>query len=540
MNDFTIMLHFDLLKLKNYVVEIKRSPKKAISYALFLGWLVLVIGSVFLNRGKNSPSLSPETLKIILGLYAVLVSTLLFWSFFSSLQKLSYSFNMGDVNLLFPSPIEPRRILFWSMMKKVPLTLAQNITPALFLTPTLLNMGISGIGLFYIYLSVASMSLLPAPLSFLIFLLSVRYKKQKWVRTLIIAALIWLLSNWLLQVGNPSSPLDVLNGYLAPGVWNFPFIGWIIQLAYAGLFGPGSSTYLSLAGIFITLVLVNTVVFRLARDFYEDVLDFTQMVSSIRQSKRQGTYKGPDVFRKRLPRKRASLNGNYPGGWAFMFKQVVRYKQIGLTTYLGYLTLVSAAIGVALGAIARAKGLDLTAVLLAANAALAYGLLLASLASPVGTELNLPFIYILPGTFFKKVLGIIAIPVIRFGINVTLLNASLVFTAGGNAEQWSSAILVTLILVSINFMLGNTMVLACALLPSSLDRKIFNPLLIFVQLFLVALPSALAAGIAGLTGQGIIGAQVAVALTNLCIGVVLLLLSDSIFRHVEMREFDEV
>lgn len=539
MNDFAIMLRCDLLKLKNYVVEIKRTPKKAISYLLFAAWLLLIMFPVFMNRSKNSPSLSPETLRAIIGAYALIVSTLLFWSFFTSLQKLSFSFNMGDVNLLFPSPIEPRRILFWSMVKKIPLTLVQIVVPVLFLTPSLLNMGISGMGLLFVYLSVAALALLPGPFSFLIFLLSARYKKEKWVRAIITAALIWILANWLSQVGNPSGPLDLLTGYRAPGVWNFPLIGWVIQLASAGLFTPGFSTYLSLVSVFLTLVVVNTVVFRLARDYYEDVLDYTVKVANIRQGKRLGKYKGPDVFGRLLPRKQVTLNGNYPEGWAFMFKQAVRYRQTGFTAYFGYLTLLSAVAGVVLGLIVRARGLDLTASLLAANGVLAYGLLLRSSASPVGAELSLPFIYILPGTFFQKVLGINAIPLFRFALNVGLLNAGCVLAAGGSAYFWLTAGLVSLILVSIDFVLGNSIVLAHALLPSSLDRKIFYPLLIFIQLLLLVVPASLAAGAAFLTGQGPVGAQVAIVLTNLCTGVLLLALSDAIFRRVEMREFDD-
>jgi len=50
---------------------------------------------------------------------------------------------------------------------------------------------------------------------------------------------------------------------------------------------------------------------------------------------------------------------------------------------------------------------------------------------------------------------------------------------------------------------------------------------------------SVAAGTASLAGKGQVGAQVAVVLTNLCLGVLLLALSDSVFQRVEMREFED-
>ena len=119
MSDYWVMLRLDFRKLVNYIVEIRRTPKKLISYALFLAWLGIILVPQFMGNRKNSLGLeiNPTTMTIILGIYALLIGTLIFSTLFPSLKKLYFTFSMGDVNLLFPSPLEPQRILFWSMLK---------------------------------------------------------------------------------------------------------------------------------------------------------------------------------------------------------------------------------------------------------------------------------------------------------------------------------------------------------------------------------------------------------------------------------------
>ncbi len=102
---------------------------------------------------------------------------------------------------------------------------------------------------------------------------------------------------------------------------------------------------------------------------------------------------------------------------------------------------------------------------------------------------------------------------------------------------WSTAVLISLIMISIYIVQGNMVALSYVLLPSSLDRKLFYPLLIFVQLLLVLIPAALAGGVIFLlshnqvfAGLGIIGANIGVA-------ALLLFLSEKIVYYIEMREF---
>jgi len=71
MSDYLLMLRFDIRKLINYIVEIRRTPKKLISYFLFLGWICLILIPQFKSNKKSSLALqmNPTTIHVILGIY---------------------------------------------------------------------------------------------------------------------------------------------------------------------------------------------------------------------------------------------------------------------------------------------------------------------------------------------------------------------------------------------------------------------------------------------------------------------------------------
>ncbi|MDF9408382.1 MAG: hypothetical protein A4E52_00463 [Pelotomaculum sp. PtaB.Bin013] len=111
MHDYAVLLRYDVLKLKNYILEIRRNPKKLVSYFLFVAWIALIMFPAIKHSGQRAFTVTADTANIILAVYTLFTGSIMFASFFSSLVKLSYSFQMRDVNLLFPSPLEPNHIL---------------------------------------------------------------------------------------------------------------------------------------------------------------------------------------------------------------------------------------------------------------------------------------------------------------------------------------------------------------------------------------------------------------------------------------------
>lgn len=540
MSDYLLMLRLDIRKLINYFVEIRRTPKKLISYFLFAAWISLIMFPGIKNRQTLPTELNSTTVQVALGIYALLISTLIFFSLFSALTKLSYTFGMGDVNLLFPSPLEPQRILFWSMLKRIPVSLAQTVLPVLFLTPTLLNIGLRTQGVFIIYVSFVSLALFISPLAFLVFLLSVRYQKEGWVRSALVFAVLWLVGSWFWQVRGDFAFLNVVTGYQAGGIGQFPVVGWILRIAYAAFYGVGRDTYLALFEIVLGLGLINVAVYKLARDYYEDVIDHAAKIEEVRSNKSSGRRPQlSDAFAKLRRGEKVIIQGTYAESKAFLFKQIVNYRSTGINEYLGFLAPLALVVGLSIGYMASMQGSEPSRWLFTFNGAIAYILLLTSTNSPVSSELTLPYIYVLPGTFYKKILALNALPVLRFAVNVLLLNLSYTFMAKGDAKVWLTSVVLSLVVISAYFELGNSVILGNVLIPSSLDRKIFYPLLIFVQTLVMAIPAVLVGGSLYWIFRSETAFELGIILANVGVGLLLLGLSDKLFVYIEMQEFGD-
>ncbi len=541
MSDYLLMLRLDIRKLVNYIVEIRRTPKKLISYFLFAAWIIFIMFMGTKNRQPVSSELNSVTAQVVLGVYTLIISFLIFFLLFSALKKLSYTFSMGDVNLLFPSPLEPQRILFWSMLKRIPVSLAMTVLPVIFLTPPLLSLGLRTQGLLFVYVSLVSFALLIYPLAFLVFLLSVRYKKEGLVRSILVFSVLWLVGSWFWQVRGDFSFLNLVTGYQAEGVRQFPILGWILLVANAAFYGVGRETYLALLEIVLALGLVNVAVFRLARDYYEDVLDHSTKMADARSIKRSGRRPQiADAFAKLRRKRKVIIQGTYAESRAFLYKQIVNYRSTGINEYLGFLAPLALMAGLSIGYMVSLKGSEPSRWLFMFNGVIAYFLLLINTSSPVSSELSLPYIYVLPGTFYKKILALNALPVLRLAVNVLLLNLSYSFMAKGDAKVWLTAVVLSLIVVSAYFVLGNSVILGNVLIPSSLDRKIFYPLLKFVQILIAAIPAVLVGGSFYWIFRSETAFELGIILANVGVGLLLLVFSDKLFAYIEMQEFDDL
>ncbi len=554
MHDYAVLLRYDVLKLKNYILEIRRTPKKLVSYFLFVAWIILIILPAIKHSGQRAFTVTANTANIIIDIYALFIGFIMFASFFSSTRKLLYSFQMGDVNLLFPSPLEPNRILLWSMMKKIPLNMLTTCFPALMLTPTMFNMGLDIDRILLAYLSILSLGLLVTPVSFLIFLVSARYQKERWIRGILLFSVVWLLFNWLKYEQGNIFTLNVLLGYQAPGILNFPLFGWILQLARAAFFGANPVIYTSIFLVALTALAANLLVFALARDYYEDVIEQSERLETIRAAKRSGKLQEifipllsnsdkTGLWTRFLGRKRVRVERRFPGSRAFMFNQVVKYRRTGINEYVGYLTPLSVITGLIIGFIALRNGHSAEhALLYAQNGIIVYLLFLRSFSGPVSEELALPYIYTLPGTFFQKALAVNTLPTLRFGLNVLLLNLSyamIIQLHTKNAGIFMPALLLSLLITSFYLEQSNIIALAHVLLPSSIDRKLFYPLMLFVEFLLIGIPAQIAGGLAAWLTHSEWFTAIAVFIANTAMGIVLLLFSDKIFSYLEMREFSE-
>lgn len=341
-------------------------------------------------------------------------------------------------------------------------------------------------------------------------------------------------------VRGSSSLQDLLTGYQAVGIWQFPVVGWILRLAYAGFNGASSDTYWGLLGIALTLGVVNVAVYRLAKDYYEDVLGRAEKMDEARKRAKSGRPQFSAVFAKFGRKNRHAVKGIYAGSRAFLFKQIVNYRSTGFNEYLGMLAPLALAVGLVVGFLVSSKSIMApSSGLFTINGMIAYMLILTSSTSPISAELALPYIYVLPGTFYKKVLALNALPVLRFAINIFLINMSYTLMAKGDMEAWVTAVIISLMAITVYFELGNSVIVGNVLLPSALDRKLFYPLMLMIQVLVIVIPAGIIGGCLYLIFRSEVAMALGVIVANVGVGFLLLRFTEKLFSYIEMREFSD-
>jgi len=111
MNSLTFIL---IRSLKNRLLELRRKPGKLIMYILVIAVIVALI--IFSFQGRNEVSDYADTLWLKGG-FLVFLSVMFILAIKQGLSKGSDFFGMEDVNLLFVSPINPRTILIYGVVR---------------------------------------------------------------------------------------------------------------------------------------------------------------------------------------------------------------------------------------------------------------------------------------------------------------------------------------------------------------------------------------------------------------------------------------
>jgi len=257
-----------------------------------------------------------------------------------------------------------------------------------------------------------------------------------------------------------------------------------------------------------------------------------------RKRAKSGRPQFSEVFAKFGRKNKPAVKGTYAGSRAFLFKQIANYRSAGLNEYLGVLAPLALAVGLVVGFLVSSKSImDPSGGLFTINGIIAYMLILTSSTSSISAELALPYIYVLPGTFYKKVLALNALPVLRFAINIFLINLSYTLMAKGDKEAWVTAVIISLMVITVYFELGNSVIVGNVLLPSALDRKLFFPLMLMIQILVIVIPAGVIGGGLYLSFQSELALALGIIVANVGVGLLLLRFSEKLFSYIEMREY---
>lgn len=524
------LLYLYGLRLKNQFKTFLRSPGKLILTAIFVGLFVLVLWS----GGHATPDMSrdPRELSaIVFALYA--------WLFLltvsGGLEKGTTFFRMSDVNLLFPAPVAPTKVLMYGLGQQ----LSTSLMVGFFIVYQYSWLhGVYGVnvgGLLILLLGYA-LTLFFAQLTAMAAysLTSVdapgqEGRKRHRARIALYAGVgLFLIQPIAMLLSREGPFLDALAGAaLSPSLQWFPVAGWL-RMFVTGLLAGRMEAFgwlaltVAFGGVMLWLLVSGRA------DFYEDVLQASERADIARVRAKEGkTYNDGKV--------KVGATGMEAGMGAstLYFKQRLesRRERILLMDKNSWIFLL---VSLGFGFIMREEGL-LPAFLFAT-----YMQVFGTMTGRWVRELLLPYIYLIPETPFRKLWYCL-----RQGFEKLLLESALLWIPLGLLLRLSPVAIALCVLARFSFGLLFTV---ANLLVERLWGSVLIKWLILTLYFLcvmVLLAPGVATGIV-LTSMGWIFLSVegtfllSMIVWNLALGMLVLYACRNVLERAELNQLQGV
>ncbi|NLJ31250.1 MAG: hypothetical protein GX424_06610 [Clostridiales bacterium] len=391
-------------QIKNSLMELLHHPARLITNAAVIAVLVMSL----LSGGKADRSGDYLDLRILHGGFMGVMLLIGLPSLLSGLKNGAAFFQMSDVNFLFVSPISPKKILAYGLVKQMAATLLMMLF-LLFYGATLSNL--FGLAPWQTVALIGCVALLVFIMQIFALLIysftSGRPERANAVRAAIYALVAAAAAIVVVSFLSGGSDLEALlaavsSPYLA---W-VPVFGWIKGLAFGIILSNrteavlyGGLTLLALAGGILLFV-------RSDADYYEDVLQAAETTFELKKSIREGR-----SFQKRSDKPIRVRETGINRGWGadtFFYKHLLQSKRKSRIPFVGTSSLVLVAVNLILAVFLQNIGASEsdpipTGVLMAGCLlASAYILFFFNIAGDWVMELAKPYIYLVPESSFSK------------------------------------------------------------------------------------------------------------------------------------------
>lgn len=381
-------LFFILRKtIKNYIKELSHKPGVLILYILIIISVIAMI-VISITMPQNTINFSLNKFKLF---GAIVTALLLFITIFGvkqGINKGSSFFRISDVNFVFTAPISPQKVLIYGFLKQLSTTFFI-IFFLIFQLPNLKNMfPIINFGGLII---ICTAFLLAFSMSIIGLLTYSAASKNKKVRYFIeksfyvIAALLIIgLVITYLKVKNPT---DALLTFLNNKIFLYiPFIGWFKQVLLAALTGVNTLFFINILLILLFLALMMYTMYKLNTDYYEDVLQATELKEELIKNKKEGKM----VFSITSKKVKKVQSTNYSkGAKAIFYRHLLEYRKCGIL-FLDNSTIFICIAGIGFGIFMPGKSINLILYFSV------YILFFFVMQGKWSQELSRPYIYLLP------------------------------------------------------------------------------------------------------------------------------------------------
>lgn len=393
------ILYIARKQIKNTAVRLVRKPARLIAV---LASAALIVWMLLDTPPRAGGRMDPAILQsgFLVWLLALGAITAL-----SSLESGSSLFRLPDVNLLFVSPISPKTILAYGLIRQTGKTFA-GFAFLLFYSGMLIDaFGITAADVVVLIVGTALFLVAVQMLAMCLYCIANRGPAQRAAVKAGILAVPLLIALFVLNQARAGLSLTALYQAAASPVLNaFPVVGWGRGAVFALIAGDGgkAALYLSLTAAFFALTIL--LLFRIDADYYEDVLSNAEKSFELRRAA-----KGKRPVKART--KRSVGKTGIGAGWGasvFFYKHLREDRRGGRFAPVGgsalLLLLINLLVAGVMTLIGKSHSDPATAdaILLAGCGFSVYVLFFRSAAGDWSGELTKPYLYLVPEDPFRK------------------------------------------------------------------------------------------------------------------------------------------
>lgn len=429
MNDLKVLIYLDFLKIKNFFFQIFTNPllflKKLFSIIIFFGicFSSLIVG-IFKNESKSSISL--EVQQASLGTIAIISIVVIL--FVLSLYLNDYApsnFSISDISYLFPSPLNNKLILFYSMIRSAIKGVSNFFLSIVFIILMLLaSTNLSLIGLLPIALGFFFIFLVFISLSYLLFAIKVKTGLTKILKIIshilqgitCLIVLFYLYKLWTFNFDFINLSLSIFNSFIVKLPVIYSIVNFISLLLTETITPPIFDIF-----YLLLLTIINCFLFiNLNIEYYEEIAEkvsvqnekLKQLKSSKKDVHSQLEKEIKKVNLKNTSKERSGVLSLY-----WKASTIRKRKQTSLKKYL--LFLVNIIIG-AIGGYLTFQGNQLLTIMIISIGTI-YIILLSSNFSELSRELKNVYIYLIPGKPINKILSTVLDELLVLLIRISIM-----------------------------------------------------------------------------------------------------------------------
>jgi hypothetical protein len=295
--------------MKNSLLELRRKPGKLVLYIILI---LLLGGMIAFTALRPTENTGVSDIVYLKGIIYAFFMIFFISAIVSGLSQGSDLFGMEDVNLLFVSPVNPRSILLYGVIRVVKKMALASVF-ILFQGSTLRTFGVGAGGLGVLYTGYLLTAVVSQLLSMLIYnMTNGRKSRQRLVKALAILIFVPLLLVAARQMLTASGDLPAaLRNVLASPEMSFtPIPGWASAGIVAFVTGETASGALFFGLLFLAGMVSVAAVYIGKPDYYEDVLVASETAFERKRSLAESSLSSLErSSKKRIRTKRTGVGG---------------------------------------------------------------------------------------------------------------------------------------------------------------------------------------------------------------------------------------